>query len=119
MTLRCSIGITAHNEEANIGKLLDALLHQKLDSIDIAEIIVVASGCTDRTVSIIEEFAARDARIRLLEQKDREGKTSAINLFLQHAKEEICVLESGDTLPNEESIENLVKLFADPQVGMT
>src|SRR5574341_199005 len=119
MTIRCSVGITAHNEEANIGKLLDAMLTQKLKTVEITEIIVVASGCIDRTVSIVREFAAKDPRIRLIEQPEREGKTSAINQFLQNAKEDICVLESGDTLPGEQSVENLVKLFQDPKVGMT
>lgn len=119
MTIRCSVGITAHNEEANIGKLLDAMLTQKLKTVEITEIIVVASGCIDRTVSIVREFAAKDSRIRLIEQPEREGKTSAINQFLQNAKEDICVLESGDTLPGEQSVENLVKLFQDPKVGMT
>jgi glycosyltransferase involved in cell wall biosynthesis len=47
--IRCSVGITAHNEEANIGRLLDAMLNQHLDEVEIAEIIVVASGCTDNT----------------------------------------------------------------------
>ena len=118
MTIRCSVGITAYNEEANIGKLLDAMLAQKLETVEITEIIVVASGCTDRTVSIIQDYGARDARIRLITQEKREGKTSAINQFLQNAQEDICVLESGDTLPREDSIENLVKLFEDPRVGM-
>ncbi len=119
MTIRCSIGITAYNEEANIAKLLTAMLAQELNKVEITEIIVVASGCTDRTVSIIQEFAARDARIRLIVLTEREGKTSAINQFLQNAKEDVCVLESGDTLPRADSIENLVKLFEDPKVGMT
>lgn len=119
MTIRCSVGITAYNEEANIAKLLAAMLTQELNKVEITEIIVVASGCTDRTVSIIQEFAARDARIRLIVQTEREGKTSAINQFLQNAKEDVCVLESGDTLPRADSIENLVKLFEDPKVGMT
>ena len=119
MTIRCSVGITAYNEEANIGKLLDAMLAQKLESVEITEIIVVASGCTDRTVSIIQDYGVRDPRICLIAQEKREGKTSAINQFLQKAKENICVLESGDTLPREDSIENLVKLFDDPKVGMT
>ncbi|MBI5302330.1 MAG: glycosyltransferase [Chloroflexi bacterium] len=119
MTIRCSVGITAHNEQANIGKLLAAMLAQKLETVAITEIIVVASGCDDQTVPIIQEYAANDARIKLFVQEKREGKTSAINVFLQHAQEEICVLESGDTLPRQDTIENLVKLFADPKVGMT
>ena len=119
MTIRCSVGITAHNEEKNIGKLLDAMTHQKLNRVEISEIIVVASGCTDRTVEIVRAHASQDTRVKLFVQENREGKTSAINVFLQNAREDICVLESGDTLPREDSIENLVKLFENPQVGMT
>ncbi|MCL4489953.1 MAG: glycosyltransferase [Chloroflexi bacterium] len=117
--IRCSVGITAYNDQANIGQLLSIMLSQELRTVEIAEIIVVASGCTDGTVPIVEEFAARDPRLQLIVQPKREGKTSAINQFLQHAKEEVCVLESADTLPAKDSIENLVRLFADPQVGMT
>jgi hypothetical protein len=43
--IKCSIGITAYNEEANIGQLLQAMLDQRLYSVEISEIIVVASGC--------------------------------------------------------------------------
>jgi biofilm PGA synthesis N-glycosyltransferase PgaC len=117
--MRCSVGITAHNEEANIARLLDAMLTQQLDEVKITEIIVVASGCTDNTCDITRDFEAREPRIKLLVQEEREGKVSAVNLFLKHAQEEICVLESGDTLPGEDSVENLVKMFRDPEVGMT
>jgi cellulose synthase/poly-beta-1,6-N-acetylglucosamine synthase-like glycosyltransferase len=119
MIIRCSIGIAAYNDQANIGKLLAALLAQKLQTVEIAEIIIVASGCTDNTVPIVQKFAAQDARVKLLVQEKREGKTAAMNLFLPAALESICVWQSGDTLPNDVSIENLVKLFADPKVGMT
>lgn len=116
--IRCSVGITAHNEEANIGRLLHAMLDQQLDEAEISEIIVVASGCTDNTCDIVRGLEAQEPRIKLLVQDEREGKVSAVNLFLQHAQEDICVLESGDTLPGEETVENLVKMFRDPQVGM-
>ena len=117
--IRCSVGITAHNDEANIGQLLDAIHRQRLYQVEIAEIIVVASGCTDSTEDIIRQRAATDSRVRLFVQEKREGKTSAINVFLAHAKENICVLESADTLPHEDAIENMVRMFADPGVGMT
>lgn len=117
--IRCSVGITAHNEEANIGQLLDAMRHQRLHEIAISEIIVVISGCTDRTEEIVRQHAAEDPRIKPFVQEKREGKTSAINVFLTNAVEKICVLESGDTLPHEDAIENMVRMFADPAVGMT
>jgi poly-beta-1,6-N-acetyl-D-glucosamine synthase len=119
MTIRCSVGITAHNEEANIGKLLGAMLAQQLNQVEITEIIVVASGCDDCTLPIVHEYMDKDRRIKLIVQPQRQGKTSAINQFLQNAREEICVLESGDTLPRTDTIENLVRLFENPRVGMT
>jgi cellulose synthase/poly-beta-1,6-N-acetylglucosamine synthase-like glycosyltransferase len=111
--------VTAYNEEANIGRLLDALLEQHLHDVAISEIIVVASGCSDNTMPIVESYVAREPRIKLLVQPRREGKTAAVNIFLAHAAEEICVLESGDTLPDPHAVENLVRMFADPTVGMT
>jgi poly-beta-1,6-N-acetyl-D-glucosamine synthase len=117
--IRCSVGITAYNEEANIGRLLQAILDQRLYEVEICEIIVVASGCTDRTEEIVREAMTRDARIQLHVQAQREGKTSAINVFLRHAREKICVLESGDTLPREDTIEKMVSMFRNPGVGMT
>ncbi|HEY6042656.1 MAG TPA: glycosyltransferase [Anaerolineae bacterium] len=119
MTIKCSVGITAHNEEKNIGKLLAAMLAQELHEVELTEIIVVASGCTDHTVEIIKEYVARDPRVVLIEQATREGKTSAINLFLERAQNEVCVLESGDTLPGPGTLEHLVTPFSDPGVGMT
>ena len=117
--IKCSVGITAYNEEANIGRLLQAMIDQRLTEVEITEIIVVASGCTDRTEEIVREYMEREPRIRLYVQEKREGKTSAINVFLAHAREKICVLESGDTLPRDDTVEKMVVMFRDPAVGMT
>lgn len=117
--LKCSVGITAHNEEANIAQIIDAMLNQRLHAVEISEIIVVASGCTDRTEDIVRAYIAREPRLQLYTQEKREGKTSAVNVFLRHARENICVLESGDTVPHEDAIENMVRMFNDPAVGMT
>lgn len=116
--IRCSVGITVYNEEKNIGSLLHALLDQHLHKVEIAEIIVVASACTDQTVPIVQGYMNKDGRVKLFEQQEREGKTSAVNLFLANAQCDICVLESGDTLPHEYAIEHMVRMFADPSVGM-
>jgi biofilm PGA synthesis N-glycosyltransferase PgaC len=117
--IKCSVGITAYNEEANIGRLLQAMIDQRLYEVEITEIIVVASGCTDRTEEIVREYMEKDPRIQLHVQERREGKTSAINVFLAHATEKICVLESGDTLPREDTVDKMVRMFRDPAVGMT
>lgn len=118
-SIPCTFGITAHNEEAIIGKLLQRLLEQQLKTVVIQEIIVVSSGSTDQTEAIVREFAQKDGRIQLVVQEKREGKASAINLLLKKAQHEVVVLCSGDLLPEYTAVEALVAPFADPEMGMT
>src|SRR5215469_8467046 len=119
MALACSIGIMAHNEAANVGRLLKRLRGQRTVNVTITEIVVVASGCTDQTESIVQRSAQRDPRIRLLVQPQREGKASAINQFLRDAREKIVVLCGADLLPAEDAVEQLVAPFVDSELGMT
>jgi cellulose synthase/poly-beta-1,6-N-acetylglucosamine synthase-like glycosyltransferase len=113
------MGIMAYNEEANIGRLLEAVVSQRTAKVTLTEIVVVASGCTDRTESIVQDWATRDPRIGLMVQPRREGKAAAINQFLPQAREKIVVLCSADLLPEADAIEELVAPFADPAVGIT
>ena len=106
--IQCSIGVMAYNEERNIGNLLRGLCAQRLKTVSIAEIVVVASGCTDNTECVVEDESACDSRIRLLVQERREGKMSAINLFLNRARYGIVVIINADVLPDENCIERLV-----------
>jgi glycosyltransferase involved in cell wall biosynthesis len=55
MPIACSIGIMAHNEEANVGTMLGALVSQRTVNVHLTEIVVVASGCTDCTEPIIQD----------------------------------------------------------------
>lgn len=114
-----SLGITAHNEEDNIGRLLQRIMEQRLTTVELREIIVVSSGSTDRTNEIVRDYAKLDPRIHLLIQEQREGKASTINLFMSEALSPILVLCSADLLPEVESLEKLVRPFRDPEMGMT
>jgi poly-beta-1,6-N-acetyl-D-glucosamine synthase len=117
--IRCSLGITAHDEEANIGRLLEAVASQRTSSVVVTEVVVIASGCTDRTEEIVRDWADRDPRVRLLVQPTREGKASAVNLFLAVAREDVLVLCSADLVPGPDTIEQVVAPFAEPEIGMT
>ncbi len=114
----CSIGIMAYNEEANIARTLHSVLDQIGPTVRIQEVIVVASGCTDRTVPIVSEMALNEPRIRLCVQEKREGKASAINLFLKEATSPVVVLIGADVIPEAFAIENLCAPFKDPKIGM-
>lgn len=116
--MKCSLGIFAYNEEKNIGKLLETVLTQELNQVQIEEIFVFADGCTDKTISIAQDFAKKDARIKILTEKKRMGKSMAVNIFLNLAKNDILVMESGDTIPGKNTVENLVRPFFNKNVGM-
>lgn len=113
-----SLGIMAYNEEANIGRLLQAALEQKLTSCFLKEIIVIISGSTDRTEEIARSFMVSEERIKIFIQPRREGKASAVNLFLSKANGDILILESADTIPSDGTFERLVASFNNKDVGM-
>jgi cellulose synthase/poly-beta-1,6-N-acetylglucosamine synthase-like glycosyltransferase len=117
--MKCSLGIFAYNEEKNIGRLLKAILNQELNQVEIEEILIIGDGCTDKTIPIAKRFAEKDKRIKIFAPQKRLGKAGAVNLFLRKAKNNILVMESGDTLPKKNTMENLVRPFFDQKVGMT
>lgn len=113
-----SVGVMAYNEEKIIVKCLKALQNQQMQSGTITEIIVVSSGSTDATDSIVARMANEDKRIRLITQPSRRGKASAINEFLKVANGDVLVLESADTIADPETVEYLIKPFKDKNIGM-
>jgi poly-beta-1,6-N-acetyl-D-glucosamine synthase len=110
--VKVAIGICCYNEEANIGKLLSKVCTYPF------ECIVIASGCTDNTISI-----AKCYNCKVITQDKREGKASAVNIFLEVSKKETqsdtCILQSADTLPTDFTYKYLLKpLLEDKKVGM-
>jgi biofilm PGA synthesis N-glycosyltransferase PgaC len=116
--LDCSVGLMAHNEEGNIANAIEAVLAQQPTFGELVELIVVASGCTDRTTDIVASLALEDPRIRLVVQERRAGKASAINLFIAAARAPILVLVNGDNIVTPGTIDALVEQFQDQAVGM-
>ncbi len=117
MSDTAALGIMAYNEERNIGRLLDSVLGQSANG-RIAQIVVVASGCTDRTCQIVEDYSRRDSRISLIAEPHRGGKIAAINKFLLTAQQEIIMVSSADLIFGPDAIERLLAPFDDPEVGM-
>jgi poly-beta-1,6-N-acetyl-D-glucosamine synthase len=115
-----AVCIPAYNEEKNIRHILDALLAQQTEKIVINKIVVVSSGSTDQTDTIVHSYARKHTSIQLLKQPERNGKAAAINAFLQITNEEIIVIESADTIPMRHTIETLCLPFlADERIGLT
>ena len=118
--LPVSIGIMAYNEESTIGAVIEAFLRQRTTVTVPAELIVVASGCTDGTVQQVRRLAQTDTRIRLIVEPKREGKLSAVRRFLREAVCEIVVISGADTMPSDDLLDSFGRrMIAEPDVGMT
>jgi len=113
-----SVGVIIYNEEQNIGRLLESLLQQKTTIVGITEIIVISSGSTDKSNIIVKNFCKTHPRIRLLRQKKRLGKASAVNLFLSTAKEEVLILSSGDILLSKNTMEKIIVPLKKSSIGI-
>jgi len=103
------VGICAYNEEHNIGKLLQNLLTKQNLSAN-SKILVICSGCTDRTPQVAREFSNEDARIKLVIENTRKGKANALNKIFTKAKEstDILFLVNADALPGHGSMQKLI-----------
>jgi cellulose synthase/poly-beta-1,6-N-acetylglucosamine synthase-like glycosyltransferase len=117
-TVRAVIGICAFNEENNIGRLLQNLVSEQNLGED-CRILVVCSGCTDRTALIVKTYQDKDARIELVTEDTRMGKADALNKILMRIRDnaEFLVLANADALPEKGSIDKLVRRLSDVEVG--
>jgi hypothetical protein len=110
-----SIIVPTHNDGPNMGVLLERLLSEP----EVAEILVVASACTDETVPTVLEVAARcDGKVRLYVEAERSGKVAAINFALGEIAMPYIVVVSGDVLPEPGAVGLLLKALRSPAVGM-
>ncbi len=109
-----SIVMAVHNEEKNIEKKMQSLL--ELDYPDTRiEILIGSDGSTDKTDEIADKFV--NDRIKLYRLPQRKGKPSALNLLAGEAKGEILVFTDARQRLDKNSVDELVKNFADQKVG--
>ena len=117
MSQQIAIGVMAHNEELNIGRLLESLLCQTAGA-RIARIVVVASGCTDRTCEIVQQYCSRDSRVELIAEPVRAGKVLAVNEFLRRVHQPILIVSGADLVFEPGTVEAIVAPFERRHVGM-
>ena len=119
MRISVSIGIMAHNEEHNIGLLLDGLSAQKLKNVSVKEIIVISSGSTDETNAIVQDCCVKNPKLKLIVEPKRSGKSHAVNIFLKKAACDVVVLLNADLNLTKNVLEKLVSPLTQKTIGMT
>lgn len=108
--LTVTIGISAYNEEKNIGNLLNSLLIQKEKSISIKKIIVISDGSTDNTVNVVREY--KNKKIHLISGHVRLGKPSRLNQMFSFNTSAVFFVVDADTFFKDLfAIEKLARKF--------
>jgi cellulose synthase/poly-beta-1,6-N-acetylglucosamine synthase-like glycosyltransferase len=115
---RVVVGICAYNEENNIGRILRNLVSEQ-GLPNTCRILVVCSGCTDRTPEIVKEFQTEDSRLEPIFEERRTGKANALNRIFRIAREseDVLVLVNADALPKSGSVMLLVSSLESSDVG--
>jgi glycosyltransferase involved in cell wall biosynthesis len=110
-----SVIIAAYNEAACIRTKIDSTLAQAYPGGRL-EVIVVSDGSTDVTDAIVASHP--DARVRLIRQEPRAGKSPALNRGAVAARGDVLVFTDANALFAPDALARLAAPFSDPRVGL-
>ena len=102
-----SVIIPAYNIEDYIGRCLDSIISQTYKNL---EIIVVDDGSRDHTGEILDNYAKKDRRIKVI-HKENGGVSSARNKGIEAAEGDYIGFIDGDDLIESEMYKTLVDLL--------
>ncbi len=110
-TVTCSIVIRCYNEEKHIGKLLHGIMQQTIKDF---EIIVVDSGSTDNTLSIVRQYPVKIVSIK----PEEFSFGSSLNRGCDAAGGDVIVIASAHVYPlHVDWLEQLLVPFEDSKVS--
>ncbi len=114
---RVSVCVPARDEERVIGRLLGSLCSQ--DAADL-EILVVDDHSVDRTGAIIDEYAARDPRVRRIVPPALPdgwlGKNHALHVASRHATGDVLLFVDADTVHHPGAVRTALAWLGDADV---
>ena len=102
---KVSVILPIYNQEKYVSKALDSLNVQTLKD---AEFICINDGSTDNTLSILNEYAQKDSRIKIINQKN-QGTGRARNNGLKVAQGEYIAFLDPDDWMERDALESLYK----------
>ncbi len=113
MSPQVSVVVGTYNSQRFLAPALDSLLAQTLREF---ELIAVDDGSTDHTAEILEDYQAKDSRVRLIRIK-HSGIVQGLNTGLEAAQCEIIAHADADDLHHPDRLRKQFDfLQANPQV---
>lgn len=104
-----SVVLPCYEAERFLAAALGSLVAQTYRRL---EILALDDGSSDRTAEILDEFAARDDRVRVLRNEANEGVISTLNRGVAEARGEIVARMDADDVAAPSRIERQVAVLA-------
>lgn len=101
-----SVIIAVYNTEDYVGETLDSIINQTLDNL---EIICINDASTDNSLDILEEYAKKDSRIKIINNDINSGGSISRNKGLDIAKGEFVTFHDSDDTIESDAYEKLYK----------
>lgn len=111
---KISIIMPVYNTEKYLQKCLDSIINQTLDDI---EVLCINDGSKDNSLNILNEYAAKDSRIRVFSQKN-SGPSAARNFALEKVNGEYIVFVDSDDWIDKTMCEKIYKKAIETDADM-
>lgn len=104
--IKVSVLMPAYNVEKYVGEAIESILNQTFKDF---EFIIINDGSTDDTAKIINEYAAKDARIKFVDNKKNSGLIAVLNQGLDICNGEYIARMDSDDIAYPERFAKQVK----------
>jgi len=105
--IKLTIIVPVYNVEKYLAQCLDSIINQNAPEL---EVICVNDGSTDRSPEILDEYARKDARLRIITQANK-GLSGARNAGLEEARGEYVFFCDSDDWIEPDSCAKLMESF--------
>jgi len=110
-----SVVMSVFNGQAFLSEAIESILGQTFGEF---EFVVIDDGSTDKTAEILAQYAARDARIRVL-RHDNKGRAASLNIGIgQAAGKYIARMDADDVAMPHRLAEQIEFMEEHPDVGL-
>lgn len=106
--VRLSVTIATYNVQDFIRESLDSIINQSFQDF---EIICIDDGSKDKTVEILNEYASKDNRIKIVTKRKNQGLAVARNESLALANGKYIVFFDGDDIYDTSLFEKAINLL--------
>lgn len=110
-----SVILPCFNAQYFLPLALDSIINQTYTNL---EILCINDGSTDKTADILEEFAKKDKRIRVVHNEKNLKLIGTLNKAIALAKGEFIARMDADDISNKERIEKLYSILISKNVDV-